>query len=66
MKFSIGDIVQLKSGGPLLTVGAVEDKARIHCVYYSEDVGEFRSHDFPAGVLVHVDIEDAEDEDDED
>lgn len=66
MKFAVGDIVQLKSGGPLLTVGSLEDKGVVHCVYYSEDVGEFRAHDFPAGVLVHVDIEDADEDEDED
>jgi uncharacterized protein YodC (DUF2158 family) len=65
MKFEIGDIVQLKSGGPLLTVAAVE-KTSIRVLYFSDEAGEFRTYDFAPVLLVHVEIEDAEEEDDED
>ncbi|ALK10254.1 YodC family protein [Blastochloris viridis] len=62
MKFEVGDIVQLKSGGPLLTVSTV-DKNAIHCVYFSDEAGEFRTYDFAPALIVHVEIEDAEEED---
>lgn len=64
MKFSIGDVVQLKSGGPLLTVTEVEDDT-VHCIFFSEEIGEFRMHSFAPVLLAGVDIEDEEDEEDE-
>jgi uncharacterized protein YodC (DUF2158 family) len=65
MKFEVGDIVQLKSGGPLLTIATVE-KTSIRVLYFADEAGEFRTYDFPPALLVHVEIEDAEEEEDED
>ncbi|KAA5602201.1 YodC family protein [Blastochloris sulfoviridis] len=65
MKFEIGDIAQLKSGGPLLTVSGVEKNA-IQCVYFADEIGEFRTYDFSPALLVHVEIEDAEEVEEED
>ena len=63
MPFQPGEIVQLKSGGPLLTVVKVEDK-RITCMWYAQEQGEFRTQVFEQAWLDQIDIED--DDDDED
>jgi uncharacterized protein YodC (DUF2158 family) len=65
MKFSIGDVVQLKSGGPLLTVTEVEDDT-VHCIFFSEEIGEFRMHSFAPVLLAGVDIDDEDEVSDAD
>ncbi|OYX11215.1 MAG: hypothetical protein B7Z15_12230 [Rhizobiales bacterium 32-66-8] len=65
MAFKTGDIVQLKSGSPVLTVVAVEDSS-VDVVWYAEEVGQFRSHTLPASTLDEVEFEDFDVEDDED
>jgi uncharacterized protein YodC (DUF2158 family) len=62
MPFQPGEIVQLKSGGPLLTVVKVEDK-RITCMWYAQEQGEFRTQVFEQAWLDQIDIEDDDDED---
>ena len=64
MTFQPGEIVQLKSGGPLMTIIKVEDGKRITCMWYAQEQGEFRTHVFEQAWLDQIDIED--DEDDED
>lgn len=62
--FAAGDIVQLHSGGPLLTV--VEcTAAEVRCVYFCEPAGEFRNQGFAPALLSRIDIEDDELDDDE-
>ena len=61
MAYLPGELVQLKSGGPLMTVVKVEDK-RITCMWYAQEQGEFRTQVFEQAWLDEVDIED----DDED
>ena len=46
MAFLPGEIVQLKSGGPLMTIIKVEDAKRITCMWYAQEQGEFRTHVF--------------------
>jgi uncharacterized protein YodC (DUF2158 family) len=46
MTFQPGEIVQLKSGGPLMTIIKVEDAKRITCMWYAQEQGEFRTHVF--------------------
>ena len=58
-----GEIVQLKSGGPLMTIVKVEDTKRITCMWYAQEQGEFRTHVFEQGWLDVIDIEDDDDED---
>ena len=60
MAFLPGEIVQLKSGGPLMTVVTVEDK-RITCMWYAQEQGEFRTHVFEQVRLDEIDIEDDDD-----
>ena len=45
-----GEIVQLKSGGPALTVIAVEGD-QVHCLFFSDEIGDFREATIPAFAL---------------
>lgn len=72
MAFEPGDIVQLKSGSPALTVVGV-DGEEVKVFWYADEVGEFRSQSLPAIALESLDLadfeeeeEDGEDEDEED
>ncbi len=69
MTFSKGDVVSVKSGGPALTVLSVEDE-NVTCLFFSEELGEFKHTTIPAFALEMFDDEDDEDEasetDDED
>jgi uncharacterized protein YodC (DUF2158 family) len=51
-EFNIGDVVCIKSGGPHMTVHAV-DEHEIGCMRFN-NTGECRSHDFPVGVLMQA------------
>ncbi len=66
MAFEAGEVVQLKSGGPAMTVAAV-DSAGVHCVWYGESDDQIHAGVIAAVALdeVHLANED-EDEDDED
>lgn len=66
MPFKIGDVVQLKSGGPAMTV--VETGANPTCAWYADEDESFRRDTFPEACLDVIDFEDdeAEDEEDED
>ena len=58
--FQVGDIVQLKSGGPKMTVehpesaAAVGGEQEIRCRWFANDNDMPRSDRFPAGTLVKV------------
>lgn len=48
-KFNIGDSVQLKSGGVLMTVSLVRDDGTVFCVWcdkYDNGEAEFKSYSF--------------------
>ena len=62
MDFKIGDTVQVKSGGPLLTVLETKDET-VTCLYFSEEIGTFQRDSFPAFALEEVEI--VEDDDNE-
>lgn len=66
MEFAPGDVVELKSGSPLLTVVAATDEA-VNCVWFEETHGEFRTHAFLPVLLDKAELEEeeAEEEDDE-
>lgn len=59
-----GDIVQLKSGGPALTVIGVEGDG-VRCLFFSDEIGDFREATIPAFALDTFEFSDAEDEDGE-
>jgi uncharacterized protein YodC (DUF2158 family) len=67
MTFSEGDIVSVKSGGPALTVISVLGE-HVTCLYFSDELGEFREAVIPAFALESVEdgaMEEDEDEEDE-
>jgi uncharacterized protein YodC (DUF2158 family) len=52
-QFKVGDVVQLKSGGPLMTVGEVEGE-QVTCEWFA-DKSEARVNVFTAAMLkVHA------------
>jgi uncharacterized protein YodC (DUF2158 family) len=68
MTLEPGDVVQLKSGGPLMTVVAVE-KGEVRCIWHSQSAEALCSALIPAAALEHIDLaddEDLEDEEEED
>lgn len=53
---SAGDVVILKSGGPMLTVASIlGDLAS--CVWFSDEEDAYRFEDLPTAVLIAVDFE---------
>ncbi|WP_029004291.1 YodC family protein [Azorhizobium doebereinerae] len=68
MAFAPGDIVQLKSGSPALTV--ISDAGEmVEVVWYADEFGEFRTQSLSAlalEVLEIPDFEEDEEEEDED
>ncbi|MFG1295334.1 MULTISPECIES: YodC family protein [Xanthobacter] len=65
MAFEPGEIVQLKSGSPALTVVEVQEQD-VKVVWYAEEVGEFRSQSLPAVSLETLDLTEFEIEEDGD
>ena len=62
MAFLPGETVQLKSGGPIMTIVKVEDVRHITCMWYATTQGEFRTQVFEQAWLDEVEMDD-EDED---
>ncbi len=62
MVFHAGEVVQLKSGGPAMTVVSADEQG-VHCVWYGEVNDEIHSGVIAAVALETVHIEDDEDED---
>jgi uncharacterized protein YodC (DUF2158 family) len=51
MEFNVGDLVKLKSGGPLMTVSEV-DGDEVTCVWFPQaDYSELREADFADATL---------------
>ena len=65
MAFLPGETVQLKSGGPLMTIVKVEDTKRITCMWFAQNQGEYRTHVFEQAWLEQIDLEDDEDDNDD-
>lgn len=63
MAIKIGQTVQLKSGGPIMTIVEIADVNRITCMWYAAAPGEFRTHVFAEVWLDEVELEDDDDED---
>lgn len=59
-----GDIVQLKSGGPALTVIAVEGDG-VRCLFFSDELGDFREATIPAFALDSFEFSNGEEDEDE-
>ncbi len=65
MAFEPGDIVQLKSGSPALTVIS-EIGETVEVVWYADEVGEFRTNSLPAVTLEALELAEFEEEEEED
>ncbi len=61
----IGELVQLKSGGPVMTVIRIDDVNTIECMWYATASGEYRTRVFAEKWLDEVDLEDDDDDDDD-
>ena len=59
-KFNIGDVVELKSGGPAMTVDSVRAHAsgeKIRCIWWITDRSDYGADLFEPGTLVHYDVD---------
>lgn len=58
--FSVGDVVILKSGGPLMTVWAVgqdaEGRDAVDLIWWDESDNNYRNEAFPPGSLDKIDL----------
>ncbi len=43
MTFKVGDTVQLKSGGPVMTVGYVKSDGGLECHWFNSNAGAFEA-----------------------
>ncbi|MEP9354051.1 DUF2158 domain-containing protein [Xanthobacter sp. KR7-65] len=64
MALAPGDIVQLKSGSPALTV-VTASETEISVVWYAEDVSEFRKDTLPSVAVEKLDVADFDEEDED-
>ena len=64
MAFAPGEIVQLKSGSPALTV-VTASETEVSVVWYAEEDDAFRTHTLPVIALEKLEVADFEDEDEE-
>lgn len=64
MAFAPGDIVQLKSGSPALTV-VTASESEISVIWYAEDESEFRKDTLPTSAVEKLDVADFEEEDED-
>lgn len=65
MAFAPGDIVQLKSGSPALTVVGVSGD-EIEVIWFADEIGEFRTRSIAAIALEALEVEEFENDEDED
>lgn len=42
MQFAVGDRVELKSGGPEMTVQSIEGAAKCYCVWFNKDGASYK------------------------
>jgi uncharacterized protein YodC (DUF2158 family) len=65
MSFQPGTIVQLKSGGPAMTVAAV-DKDGVRCLWHADSTGQIHTATIPTACLDELVLDDDEEDLDED
>ncbi|MCA0399386.1 MAG: YodC family protein [Proteobacteria bacterium] len=61
--FKIGDVVQMKSGGPAMSVVSTTDE-KAECLWFAEGSETFQRDTFPMACLEAVEFEEEDDEDD--
>ena len=64
MTFAPGDIVQLKSGSPALTVVSVAGE-EVRVTWYAEEQGAFHEHTLAAVTLEKLEVADFEEEEED-
>lgn len=52
-QFSVGETVQLKSGGPIMTITEVSETGMVTCIWW--DGKQYKSQKFPSSSLVQED-----------
>lgn len=62
MSLKIGSTVQLKSGGPVMTVTKIDDVNHITCMWYASSQGEFRTTVLSEVLLDEVELDDEDEE----
>jgi len=50
-KLKIGDVVELKSGGPTMTVSNIDKNGQIYCQWFAGEYDKDREGYFPFGSL---------------
>ena len=50
----VGDVVQLRSGGPMMTVVELTSKTCVECAWYVEDKSKYQVEDFIRRTLIRV------------
>lgn len=50
-EFKIGDVVELKSGGPDMTVNNIDKNGQIYCQWFAGEHDKAREGYFPSGSL---------------
>lgn len=53
----VGDVVQLKSGGPVMTIGSFSDENEVRCVWWSSTKDFYECREFVPQSLKKVDVE---------
>ncbi|CDZ50405.1 YodC family protein [Neorhizobium galegae] len=58
MTFKIGDVVRLKSGGPLMTLSYIKSSESVGCVWFNQETHAYepKYFDFKAEMLKSVDL----------
>lgn len=62
MALKIGSTVQLKSGGPVMTVLKTESGSAVTCIWFATEHDEFRTQIFPELVLTEIEFGDEDDD----
>ncbi len=65
MAFKPGTIVQLKSGGPAMTVASA-DKDNVICIWHAEQTGLIHTTSVPVACVDELLLDDEDDLDDDD
>ena len=58
--FKVGDVVQLKSGGPAMTVIDTKEEAAVECLWFGDVSETFRREILPVIALETVEFESGE------
>lgn len=46
MSFKVGDVVRMKSGGPMMTVIKIRDGGELECAWFNQNGHEFKHESY--------------------